>query len=209
MNQPLRASACLSLLLLVGCLLLPVFSAEPDHAQLFHEKPIEGWEGDPSIWCVKHGEIIGGTPQIRQPRNHFLCTTREYGDFELRVKYKRGGNNGGVQFRSQRVPGKTEVAGYQADFAPKIDGFLYDESRRHRFLAQPDEATRARLNLSEWNSYRIRAEGPRIRLWINDVLTVDYTETDPEIPRSGIIGLQLHKNATEVRYKDLVIEALD
>lgn len=209
MNRHLYARTLLFLLCLVASFRQPASCAEPDDSRLFHEKPVEGWEGDHSIWRIEKDEIIAGTPDVRQPRNDFLCTTREYRDFDLRVKYKRGGNNGGVQFRSQRVPGKTEVSGYQADFAPKIDGFLYDESRRRKFLAQPDESTIAKLNLGEWNSYHIRAEGPRIRLWVNDVLTVDYTEPDPAIPLHGIIGLQLHKNATEVRYKDLVIEELD
>jgi len=186
----------------------PVTCAETDVTRLFHDKILASWEGDHSLWRIENDEIVAGKPDVRQPRNDFLCTTREYRDFDLRVKYKRGGNNGGVQFRSKRLPGKTEVSGYQADCAPKIDGFLYDESRRHRFLAQPDATTVARLKLGEWNSYRIRAEGPRIRLWGNDVLTVDYTEEDPTIPMAGIIGLQLHKNATEIRYKDLVIEEL-
>lgn len=47
-----------------------------------------------------------------------------------------------------------------------------------------------------------------MRLWINDVLTVDYAELDEKIPRRGIIGLQIHANATEIRYKDLLIEEL-
>ncbi|MBB5031612.1 3-keto-disaccharide hydrolase [Prosthecobacter vanneervenii] len=196
------------MLLLCLCAVLRLSQAGPDASRLFHEKILEGWEGDRSIWRIENNEIVAGRPDLRQPRNDFLCTVDEYGDFDLQVKYKRGGNNGGVQFRSQRVPGKTEVAGYQADCAPKIDGSLYDESRRHRFLAQPDAATVARLQLGEWNTCHIRAEGPRIRLWINEVLTVDYSEEDPAIPRKGIIGLQIHKNATEIRYKDLVIKEL-
>ena len=32
-----------------------------------------------------------------------------------------------------------------------------------------------------------------IRLWVNDVLTVEFTEQDATIPLHGIIGLQLHK----------------
>ena len=61
----------------------------------------------------------------------------------------------------------------------------------------------------EWNDYRIRAEGPRIRLWLNGVETVDYTETDPAIPRTGVIALQIHGNAVAVvRFKDIEIEEL-
>ena len=182
---------------------------------------------------IERDEIVAGKLDEKQRKNDFLCTTRDYGDFDLRLQYKRGTNNGGIQFRSERVPNHHEVKGYQADFAPGIDGFLYDESRRRRFLAAFDPvaglinlppdgaaeamkrfrqslpaATAAKLGLGEWNRYRIRAEGPRIRLWINDVLTVDYTEADPDIPRSGKIALQIHSGATEIRYKDIIIEEI-
>ena len=180
-----------------------------EQVALFDGKTFAGWEGNTtSVWRIEQGEIVAGRPDVKQAKNDFLCTTREFGDFELRVKYKRGHNNGGIQFRSQRVPGSNEVSGYQADFAKDIDGFLYDESRRRKFVAQPDAETIKKLNLGEWNNYRIRAEGRRIRLWVNDVLTVDYTEADATIPQKGIIGLQIHAHATEIRYKDLVIEEL-
>ena len=197
-------------LILPACLLTGAPETAPSKLHIFNESPIQNWEGDSEIWRVEQGEIIGGKPDVKAPRNSFLCTTREYGDFDLRLKYKRGNNNGGIQFHSQRVPGKTEVSGYQAEIAPpKRDGFLFDEHRRRKYLAQPDEATLAKLNLGEYNSYHIRAEGSRIRLWVNDILTVDYTEQDPSIPLRGIIGLQLHVNSTEIRYKDLVIEDLE
>lgn len=194
--------------LLIGCSMAGrVIYAEP--VPLFDGSTLSGWKGNTCVWRVEKGEIVAGKPNVRQTVNQFLCTTREYRDFDLRLKYKRGGNNGGVQIRSQRVPGNTEVAGFQSDFGAKIDGFLYDEYRRRRNLAQPDEATVAKLHIGEWNSCHIRAEGPRIRVWINEVLTVDYTEEDPAIPRTGIIGLQIHAKATEIRYKDLVIEDLN
>jgi hypothetical protein len=44
---------------------------------------------------------------------------------------------------------------------------------------------------------------------VNDVLTVDYVEADRLIPRSEIIGLQLHANATEIRYRDKQLQCRD
>jgi hypothetical protein len=215
-------------------------TAQPGKAEknalipLFDGKTFTGWEGDTAkTWRIEKGEIVAGKPDVKQPRNEFLCTTRNYADFELRLEYRRGDNNGGIQFRSERVPNHHEVSGYQADFAPGIDGCLYDESRRNRFLAvygvpEVDLASEAgrpgalikqaqaarpenekKLKIDEWNRYRIRAEGPRVRLWINDVLTVDYTEKDPKIPLTGKIALQIHSGATEVRYRNIVIEELD
>src|SRR5438876_68340 len=61
----------------------------------------------------------------------------------------------------------------------------------------------------DWNDYVIRSEGARIRLWLNGTLTVDYTEKDDKIERTGIIGLQIHGGAkAKVYYKDIVIDEL-
>ncbi|MEZ6104863.1 MAG: DUF1080 domain-containing protein [Pirellulaceae bacterium] len=66
------------------------------------------------------------------------------------------------------------------------------------------------LRADDWNDYRIRCEGDRVRLWINDVLTVDYTESDPEIARDGIIAVQVHSGPpTEAWYRRIRILELD
>lgn len=179
-------------------------------------KTFDGWEGDTTnTWRIEDAAFRAGSLEKKQERNDFLATVKEFGDFELTLKWKLEGTsgfvNGGVQFRSQRVPDHHEVSGYQADLGAGYDGALYDESRRNRVLAKPPEEVlaKARKALGEWNDYRIRAEGPRIRIWLNGVLTADYTESDPAIPRKGIIALQIHGDATSVvRYKELAIEEL-
>jgi len=73
------------------------------------------------------------------PQNEFLCTERRFTNFVLRVEIKLAGKsgNGGVQFRSKRIPNNNEVSGYQADMAdPDLWGCLYDESRRNVMLAR-------------------------------------------------------------------------
>ena len=101
--------------------------------------------------------------------------------------------------------------GYQADIAPAYWGALYDESRRRKFLVpapKPEDIARI-LKPDGWNDYVIRCEGPRVRLWLNGQLTVDYTEPDDRIPQTGKIGLQVHSGKpTELRYRDLTIEEL-
>jgi hypothetical protein len=102
------------------------------------------------------------------------------------------------------------MIGYQADLGEGYWGCLYDESRRDRVLARPDSAqVRAVLKPGDWNRYRIEARGGRIRIWLNDVQMVDYTETDATIPQSGRIGLQIHGGGKAlVAYRNLRLEAL-
>jgi hypothetical protein len=186
-----------------------------DAKSLFDGKTFAGWEGDTkNTWRIEDGAIVGGSLDKVVPRNEFLCTTKSYGDFELRVKFKLLGDrakaNAGVQFRTRRIPNHHEVSGYQADVGQHYWGALYDESRRNKVLAQPDKALLEKaVKHDDWNEYVIRCEGPRIRLWLNGTLTVDYTEKDDKIERTGIIGLQVHGGAkTKALYKDIRIEEL-
>jgi hypothetical protein len=187
----------------------------PETTSLFDGKTFAGWEGDTAkTWRIEDGAIVGGSLDAAVPRNEFLCTTKSYGDFELKVKFKLLGDrkqaNAGVQFRTKRIPMHHEVKGYQADVGQHYWGALYDESRRNRILAQPDAKLREKIvKHDDWNDYTIRCEGPRIRLWLNGELTVDYTEKDDKIERTGIIGMQIHGGAkAKVLYKDIRIQEL-
>lgn len=192
---------------------LPARAAEPK--PLFDGKTLTGWEGETAkTWHVEEGAIVGGSLDAVVPRNEFLCTTKSFGDFELKLKFKLLGDrqqaNAGVQFRTKRIPNHHEVIGYQADIGQDYWGALYDESRRKKVLAGPKKEDLAKIvKYDDWNDYVIRCEGPRIRLWLNGTLTVDYTEKDDKIERTGVIGLQIHGGAkAKVYYKDLVIEEL-
>ena len=206
--SPLRLATLLSLAL--------TLTASADPVPLFDGKTFTGWEGDTNtVWRIEDGALVAGSLIAKQEKNNFLATTKTYGDFELTLKWKLEGTegfvNGGVQFRTERIPNHHEVSGYQADLGKGYDGALYDESRRKKILAQPtpEVLAKAQKPVGEWNDYRIRAEGKRIQIWLNGIQTVDYTETEPNIATSGIIAVQIHGNATSiVRYKDLIIDEL-
>ena len=201
---------------LVYCLLLfaPALAqaADDGFSPLFDGKTLAGWEGNLQSFHVEDGAIVGGTLQARIPRNEFLCTEREYGDFELRLKFKvlGKGANAGVQFRTRRIPNHHEVSGYQADLGDGWWGSLYDESRRKTTLAKADpEVVNKALKRDDWNEYVIRAQGRRIQLRINGVQTVDYTEPDETIEQKGIIAVQIHGGPpSEAWYKDIAIKEL-
>jgi hypothetical protein len=204
-----------AILLTAFVLLAAVRGGEPKPQALFDGKTFTGWEGDTkTTWRIEDGAITAGSLEKKQPRNEFLSTTKEYANFELTVKWKLEGTegfvNGGVQFRTKRIPNNHEVSGYQADLGAGYDGALYDESRRNKVLAKPTEEVRKKaLKPGEWNEYRIRAEGPHIQIWLNGTLTVDYTETEKNIATSGIVAVQIHGDAkSRVWYKDLSITEL-
>jgi len=179
---------------------------------LFNGKTLDGWEGNQKIFRVQDGAIVGGSLTDKVVRNEFLCTTRSYGDFELRLQFKLLGEgaNAGVQFRTKRIPNHHEVSGYQADMGDGWWGALYDESRRNKVLQGPDQSKmKTVVRGGDWNDYRIRAEGKRIQLWVNGVQTVDYTESDPNIETTGVICPQIHAGPpSEAWYKDITVVEL-
>jgi hypothetical protein len=187
-----------------------VVARDSGFVPIFDGRSFSGWEGSQTIFRVEDGAIVGGSLRARIAQNEFLCTTVAYGDFELRLKVKLIGGasaNAGVQFRTRRIPGDHEVIGYQADAGQNKWGSLYDESRRRKTLAGPDRhALEHLVRAGGWNEYVIRAEGPRIRLWLNGVQTVDYTETDRSVETKGIIGLQIHAGPPgEAWYRDITL----
>ena len=191
-------------------------AAEPDASQyttLFDGKSLDGWEGNQDVFRIVDGAIVAGSLEMDVPRNEFLCTKEQFGDFELVLKFKLDGKgaNAGVQVRTKRIPNHHEVSGYQADMGDGWWGSLYDESRRNKILAKADEAAVLKvLKRDDWNEYRIRSEGPNIQLWINGQQTVDYTEPDDTIERTGVIGLQIHGGPpSQASYKDIRIKKLN
>tara|TARA_B100000519_G_C14240338_1_gene436964 strand:- start:1155 stop:1778 length:624 start_codon:yes stop_codon:yes gene_type:complete len=199
-------SLSLLLVLISGC------SQSGSDVTLFDGKTFNGWEGPMESFRIENGSIVAGTLKADIPKNQFLSTKQAFGDFELRLKFKMIGEkvNAGVQFRTKRIPDHHEVIGYQADMGGKYWGALYDESRRRKVLLGPDlEEVMKVVNHQDWNEYVIRAEGARIQLWLNGMKTVDFTEVDDTIERSGVVALQVHSGGPmEAWYKDIVLKEL-
>ena len=178
--------------------------ATADNAPAFFDgKTLAGWVGDPSLWSVEEGEIVGRTKGLN--RNEFLRSDMMAQDFVLTLKVKlvADAGNSGVQFRSAPLP-DGEMRGDQADVGPGWWGKLYEENGRGLLWKDSAEAA---VKRGEWNEYTIRAVGPKVETRINGVKAVDLD--DPAGARRGVFGLQLHSGGpTEVRFKDLRLEVI-
>lgn len=179
---------------------------------LYDGKTFNGWHGNEEIFRIEDGEIVAGSLTEKVKQNEFLRSDKEYEDFELILEFKLLGEktNAGVQIRTAEIPDDHEVSGFQADLGTGYWGCLYDESRRRKILAGPPKEIRdLPVRMNDWNTYRIRCQGPRIQLWINGVQTVDYVEADPQIPLKGIIALQIHGNlVNQVHYRNMRLREL-
>lgn len=177
---------------------LPTLSSAAEGAGwalLFDGRTLEGWRqiNGSAKFEVRDAAIVGTS--VPNSPNSFLCTVREYADFELEFEVMVDSElNSGVQIRSHSRPEyrNGRVHGYQVEIA--VGGFsggIYDEARRARFLnpQPPTPEIRDLLKPGEWNHYRVLCEGPRIRTWVNGT---PVTDLEDDMTDRGFIGLQVH-----------------
>ena len=124
------------LLLFIVSILMSSQALAQEFQTLFNGKDLSGWKGKSEFWTVKDGAIFGRRARKSRPREIRFW----FGKAEMSLilyskrKFVSGGNNSGVQYRSELV-GKPEdfvVKGYQADLHPKAEyfGMLYAEKWR-------------------------------------------------------------------------------
>jgi putative membrane-bound dehydrogenase-like protein len=181
----------------------PILATPENAKDLFNGKDLVGWDGDPKLWSVDKGEIVGKSPGIKH--NSFLRSQMIAGDFKLTVEVKLvpDKENSGIQFRSEALDGY-EVKGYQADVGAGWWGKLYEEHGRGVLSAKGGEA---HVKVDGWNTYAIEARGSRIRTWINGQICVDLDDTKGAT--RGIFALQIHSGGPmEVRFKNVRLEVL-
>ncbi len=149
-------------------------------------------------------------------------------------------NNSGIQYRSTRIdakPGETNqwrLRGYQHEIRnevklPSVSGFIYDEGgKRGRICLVGEKAVwadgkkqvqgalidadgfQSLFKLDQWNDVVIIAKGNHIQHYMNGRLTLDFTDSDPQLALlDGVLGLQLHAGKPMwAEYKDVRIKEL-
>ncbi|MDB4028522.1 DUF1080 domain-containing protein [Flavobacteriaceae bacterium] len=202
---------------------------------LFNGKDLTGWDGKPGWWTVEDGALTSESTaeKVCHKANYLVWTGGEPADFELNLDFKLSPNanksNSGVQIRSERRP-DWDTFGYQADMTATghLTGFVYHHSRgliaargekvnittagkREVQKLGDSEQLNAAFQPGEWNHYRILCAGPKITLYINDVLVCEFTDNDPQQARAkGIIALQMHPGPPmKVQFKNIVLKTLE
>lgn len=219
-----HARAVLALFLLAA-LSLPACSSPDASSQdtasdawtpLFNGDNLEGWT-NPYEW----GEawVEDGVIHLRADEKFFLVTEDTYSDFvfEGEVRLPDRESNSGFMFRANVDTNR--VYGYQAEVDPTDRawaGGIYDEGRRG-WLYPPDgdsaagqafrEGPGQAFNPDQWNTYRIRAEGDSLKVWVNGTMTTAYRDT---MDSEGVIGIQHHGEDGKIyRFRNLRIRSLD
>lgn len=167
---------------------------------LFDGESLAGWtqRNGTATYKVEDGTIVGRTKDGSP--NSFLCSNRDYSDFELKFDVKVHNNlNSGVQIRSQTKGSFTgRVNGPQVEIEASgkggaESGYLYAEAAGGWMTPGDKRAPHKTFKDGEWNAYRVLAVGSNIKVWINGTQISDLTHEKMygSHPR-GFIGLQVH-----------------
>jgi hypothetical protein len=213
----------LSLTLLFSVLLGGTVSAEEKaYKSIFDGKTLKGWaqRNGTATYRIENEVIIGKTKEGSP--NSFLCSDREYGNFDLKFDVKVDeGLNSGVQIRSQTRDGyRGRVNGPQVEIESSGEngaeaGYIYGEAAGGWMTPKAKLIPHKHFKDGEWNSYRVLAKDAHIKVWINGNLISDLTHEEKfKTHPKGFIGLQVHgigkeKGPFEVRWRNLKLKELD
>lgn len=183
---------------------------ETKYGRLFNGYNLEGWEaigGDPDGWDSEDGILFttgrGGG---------WLSTTSQYEDFILELEYRlpegantgvflRAPQEGNPAYQGMEIQILDDYADKHSDLQPwQYTGSIY------AVKAPSKQVTRL---AGEWQSMKIKADGPEIQVTINDEMIVNtslirHMELVDDHPglvrRIGYIGLQNYGDRVEFRY---------
>lgn len=182
---------------------------ENGYQSLFDGTSQEGWkQAGPGTFTVSDD----GTLTSSGGMGLLWYADRTFGAYSLKLDWKaRGDDNSGVfvGFPPSDDPWSAVDKGYEiqidaTDAPSRTTGAVYgfrsaDLCKRDRALNPP----------GEWNTYEIRVEGERLRVWLNGVQINDFTNTDPARSlRDGSVGIQNHGADDQVSFRDIRIKEL-
>jgi type 1 glutamine amidotransferase len=178
------------------------------YRSIFNGETLEGWkQAGPGKFNVVDGELRteGGMGML-------WYQAKELGSYSLKLDWKmEGDDNSGVfvGFPASDDPWSAVNNGYEVqidatDAADRTTGAVYgfksaDLQARDQALKPP----------GQWNSYEIRVEGERLRVFLNGVKINDFTNTDPvRSLKDGYIGIQNHGADDQVSFRDIQLKEL-
>ncbi len=199
---------------------IPPASGEDEWALLFDGKSLEGWKANENsgTWSVADGCLVA-----RGKRSHLFYTgpvgNHDFRNFELDVEAKtEPGANSGVFFHTEYQETGWLKKGYEVQINNSYHGEgAYRELKRTGSLYAVRNIAQSFIKDREWFRMRIRVVGKRVRIHVNDHLTVDYLEPEKPVRKEdrsgrilshGTIALQGHDEKSVVSIRRVAIRCL-
>jgi len=123
--------------------------------------------------------VIVGTCDASERRHGLLLTDKEYGDFDVRLKFRVVAGNSGFYFRSEEVECSVGVNGFQAEVDVSYEtGGLHETGRRAWVIQSNVEELRKHYTPGEWTDLRVSTRRGDLAVYVNDYKTVEL-KNDP------------------------------
>jgi len=204
--------------LLTGAAAAPLLLATPQtdspagesgFTSLFDGRSLAGWsvqDGPESAFYVNNGDIVvhesAGYPA-------WLRSARQYENFDFRGEFfVKGWTDSGIYLHAPEH-GRALYCGMQIHIFHQVDEKPTAESMGSVFPLVPPLKVNVH-NKSEWNTFRIAMDWPRLRVWTNGEPVQDLdVETVPELRhrfRGGYLGLE--SLSYPIRFRNLRVREL-
>ena len=158
---------------------------------LFDGKTTFGWTAS----NLQNWEANPTTGEFRtegKGKSGLVHTTAQFDDFELRLEFKAGAKtNSGVFIRTNPKPKSAARDCYEINIAA---------TGTHDYTTGAIVArtkTDVQVSTDQWHMMKIKAQGDRIQVWVDDQPTADFK--DPKPLGLGYIGLQAKTGAVSFR----------
>jgi len=207
-------------------LTLPMPGAEAGGwLDLFNGKDLAGWKAnaDPGAFTVEDGVLKAHATHPKNRGHLFYTGTRAeelemFTHFELEaVARGEPDSNSGIFFHTD-METRDGVLHLKNGYEVQLNSSVKEKRKTGSLYDVVDLAT-APVDDTQWFTVRIRVEGKRIQVWLNDAGVVDYTEPE-NVERSpqrvgrvlraegGAIALQAHDDKSTFYFKSIRIRRL-
>ena len=148
-------------------------------------------------WTFDEGMIVvdGGEPSL-------LCTNFQVSDFELQIEFNCSARtDSGILLRTTADPHDMSRDCYELNIAPDDNAYPTGSLVNRKKV---DRNETGAVEPDEWHAYRVRAEGDRVKVWLDGKPILEYS--DARHLRRGYIGLQ--HNLGVARFRNILLRPL-
>lgn len=200
-------------------------AVEAGWKSLFNGRDLTGWvaNADAGAFTVVDGALKAHATHPSNRGHLFFVGEQKEGEVKFRnfelVAVTRGepGSNSGIFFHTDRAT-RDGVLHLRNGYEVQLNS-AQQEKRKTGSLYDVVDLETSPIDESQWFTVRIRVEGQRIQVWINDAQTVDYVQ--PKNPvrskervgrllraEGGAIALQAHDDKSTFYFREIKIRRL-
>ena len=190
---------------------------------LFDGRSLDGWKASEheETFSVVDGAgfgVTGGVIQVHGERSHLFYTGpvkgADFKNFEFSAEVMtRPGANSGIYFHTAFQPVGFPAAGFEVQVANTYKG----DNKKTGSLYAVRNVAKQLVPDNAWFTMRITVRAKNVRIWVNQMLVVDYVEpetpfrADPKFERvlnHGTFALQGHDPGSTTYFRNMRVRPL-